>query len=364
MDDRHNCMSVPNIFDYATTELSQDALICWLVACAEEATGVYRDRSLEFISALWAHHRNFRSNQFDISSVKKLSRQHKKIDVYFQAKIDNKTVHFVIEDKKDTLMHSEQLERYISEIVRSSKPDDEIRAIYFKTGHVYDDERERAEATGFSVFDASDIQTVLKQKKMSVDHEILRQYRSHFERQIEDRKDNLRRWNLNVDFVQWIFLKRLRDHLENRRDEWNQYLYDSFRESDHADWIWKGLARWRNTGGGAWTQYRFTKYMHWRLDAGYPLRLRVATEAAEKTANGFDTEIWGTWIDTFKQVQEAHKLPPTKFTRRMWYRKKLVSEGTVGTIDVKKLLRHEPIDEVLKRIVQFHMSFLCRLQRL
>ena len=44
---------VPNIFKYATKELSQDALICWLVACAKEETdGRLRECGRKFVRAL------------------------------------------------------------------------------------------------------------------------------------------------------------------------------------------------------------------------------------------------------------------------------------------------------------------------
>ena len=43
---------VPNIFRYATKELSQDAVICWLVACGREANGDLRECGLSFVRAL------------------------------------------------------------------------------------------------------------------------------------------------------------------------------------------------------------------------------------------------------------------------------------------------------------------------
>ena len=46
-------MSIPNIFKYATKELSQDAVICWLVACAAEATGDLQKCGLEFVRTLF-----------------------------------------------------------------------------------------------------------------------------------------------------------------------------------------------------------------------------------------------------------------------------------------------------------------------
>lgn len=363
-DDRKHHMDTPNIFDYATKELSQDAVICWLVACAKEATGVYQERGLEFISALWTHGRNSSEEPCVITNVESPSRQYKNIDVYFQATINDKVVSFVIEDKTDTLMRSGQMQRYINSIRGDSKPEDEILGIFFKTGYVYDEEMEQAETNNFPVFNALDMQKFLKQKPISDDHEILRQYRRHLESKIKDRESKEKRWDLDSDFVQWKFLKSLRDHLEDRRDEWNRYLDESFREMHKADWIWNGLARWKNTGGGAWTQYRFSKYLFWRLDAGYPLRLRVSTQEAENIANGFNAEIWGTWIQAFKEVQEAYELPARKFQRRMRHGNNLVSEGTVGTIDLKEFLQSESAESVLERLVRFHMSFLRRLQEM
>ena len=46
-------MPTPNIFYYATKELSQDAVICWLVSCASEATGSLRECGLAFVRTLF-----------------------------------------------------------------------------------------------------------------------------------------------------------------------------------------------------------------------------------------------------------------------------------------------------------------------
>ncbi len=46
-------MGIPNIFKFATKELSQDALICWLVACAKESEGELRECGLAFVQSLF-----------------------------------------------------------------------------------------------------------------------------------------------------------------------------------------------------------------------------------------------------------------------------------------------------------------------
>ena len=50
-------MRKANIFDYATKELSQDAFICWLVACASEDGRALQHCGQAFISALMNHGR-------------------------------------------------------------------------------------------------------------------------------------------------------------------------------------------------------------------------------------------------------------------------------------------------------------------
>ena len=54
-------MCRPNLFDYATKELSQDAVICWLIAWAQTEPTDERDRMLRdlgrsFVDALLAKH--------------------------------------------------------------------------------------------------------------------------------------------------------------------------------------------------------------------------------------------------------------------------------------------------------------------
>ena len=114
----------PNLFDYATSELSQDAVICWLVACAAESTGDLQECGLEpsFVRSFSSRQcrtgiercsgaeelmartgsRTLYDGPCDVSDVINIPDVSiDKIDVYFQAKVDGKKVSFIIEDKKD-----------------------------------------------------------------------------------------------------------------------------------------------------------------------------------------------------------------------------------------------------------------------
>lgn len=160
---------VPNIFRYATKELSQDAFICWLVACAREADGELRKCGLAFVEALMRSgegrvtdarsgaEESYCGEEHEIADVRGPWPQRGRMDVYFQAKVDESVVSFVLEGKTGTEMHGGQLERYRKVVGEDTEEEGLIKAVYFKTGYVFDDEREQAECAGYSVFDAEDV---------------------------------------------------------------------------------------------------------------------------------------------------------------------------------------------------------------
>ena len=154
-------MKAPNIFDYATSELSQDAFLCWLIACSDSEDESLKNLGLNFIrflydSTILEGDQILQDNDKIDGLVKNEKRpypwkQHEKIDVYFQAKINDKTVSFIIEDKTDTEMHSNQLKKYKEAIEKDKIQENEIRKIYLKTGYIYDDEKEFAKENGYGV---------------------------------------------------------------------------------------------------------------------------------------------------------------------------------------------------------------------
>ena len=124
-------MESPNLFSFATSELSQDAFICWLLAWADE-----KYKTVE--QALHQTGTKLLDRLLEVGKVKKpsaystveIKRQHKNIDVLI---LVNNDIAVIIEDKTHTKAHSDQLKRY-REIVKQDFPDREIAAIYFKTG--------------------------------------------------------------------------------------------------------------------------------------------------------------------------------------------------------------------------------------
>ncbi|WP_077341742.1 PD-(D/E)XK nuclease family protein [Pseudocolwellia agarivorans] len=123
-------MSSPNIFSFATSELSQDAFICWFLSWAKEEHAS-KDLSLhncakEFISIIFEKHS---LDMADIFSVE-ITKQDQNIDVL--CVINNKFA-IIIEDKTGTKHHSGQLKKYLDEILNRNYAPENILPIYYKT---------------------------------------------------------------------------------------------------------------------------------------------------------------------------------------------------------------------------------------
>ena len=120
----------PNLFKLATSELSQDSFIAWLLEWADSKNSQYNSSlhrvAQNFVRVLLG------KNDYNISQVK-AGRHWADIDVW--AEINNEYF-ILIEDKTNTCQHSGQLERYkkLAEEHYSEKSI-EICLIYLKTGN-------------------------------------------------------------------------------------------------------------------------------------------------------------------------------------------------------------------------------------
>ncbi len=124
-------MNRPNLFSYATSELSQDAFICWLLSWASPKhkdvdKGLHKC-AVYFINALFEKHSKEAPEKFEKIEIFK---QDYNIDVLC---IVNGNYAILIEDKTGTTNHSNQLVRYLEEIKKRSYEEENILPIYFKT---------------------------------------------------------------------------------------------------------------------------------------------------------------------------------------------------------------------------------------
>ena len=97
---------IPNIFDFATSELSQDAVFAWIIKWADPK---YKDKDAEMFSVAQNFVRMLLGEKdYAISSIN-VGRQWCNIDIWVEI---NDDTFLVIEDKTNTSIHDNQLERY------------------------------------------------------------------------------------------------------------------------------------------------------------------------------------------------------------------------------------------------------------
>ncbi|MGE6327147.1 PD-(D/E)XK nuclease family protein [Psychrobacter pacificensis] len=130
-------MTTPNLFKFATSELSQDAFICWLLSWADQdyQTGSDKHKALNKIA-------NRVLALFFDKAVKSLPSRIDKIVVKRQVNnidvlcIINDTYCVLIEDKVGSIQHSNQLVRYKQFMINDHKvtfAEDKIIPIYLQT---------------------------------------------------------------------------------------------------------------------------------------------------------------------------------------------------------------------------------------
>lgn len=120
----------PNLFNYATSELSQDAFLLWLLEWGNPENKNY-DCNLYEISKTFILFLIDESEFFEIESVECM-KQYKNIDVLA---LINKKIAVIIEDKIFTNEHGNQIEKYQSIVQRNLGANCIIKSVYLKTGN-------------------------------------------------------------------------------------------------------------------------------------------------------------------------------------------------------------------------------------
>lgn len=167
----------PNIFSYATSELSQDAMFAWLLSWSApgyaEADPELHTIGQQFVRLLAGKGPDFEVRIIDVG------RQWENIDVW--AEINDNTF-LIIEDKTGTFIHNDQLERYKATVEKeyAGKRTDLCFA-YVKTGDEPRSVLNRIETIGYKTINRQDILTCLNGYK---GHDtLLVSYRRHLQKQ-------------------------------------------------------------------------------------------------------------------------------------------------------------------------------------
>jgi hypothetical protein len=264
---------VPNIFDYATGELSQDAFICWLIKLADCEGHELQAASKEFIALLCRIGGKDKDvSSFDVSAIQKLSQQkEEKIDVFFIAVIKGNKTCFIIEDKVDSQPHSGQLQRYYDHVLKKY-PEHSIVKIYFKTGYLFENDSKECEKAEYGILDYRTINNFLFSVKTqdviftSYRDFIHRKFFNRYEEGLKAMKEESGHQLLNNDFIQYEFVKLLSDVCQETigpkniktgvslgSDKWAHYrfiwLKDALGEGKHER-VWYRIEPRKNKGTG------------------------------------------------------------------------------------------------------------------
>jgi len=201
-------MTKPNIFKIATSELSQDAFITWLLQWGDKK--FKNDKPLHNCSVKFIRELLQKDSSFKVETVE-AGRQLKHIDVW--AKINNKYF-IIIEDKKGTKEHSNQLERY-KETVKNNfvdiKNNIKIVPVYFKMEEQGD--LNQVEKAGYTLFTRKKMLRILS--GYADGNDILKDYYEYL-RWLEDEIISYK--TLSIDQWRWYswkgFFSELQKHLE------------------------------------------------------------------------------------------------------------------------------------------------------
>lgn len=125
----------PNLFAFATSELSQDAVLCWLAAWSTPGAEAH-DPELAALGRAFLSKmldRAGRTLPEDVTNVR-VRRQYLNIDVLIEIEAASLSSPLVIclEDKTGTVEHSEQLARYRERLLEVGRRD--VIGIYVQTG--------------------------------------------------------------------------------------------------------------------------------------------------------------------------------------------------------------------------------------
>lgn len=348
-----------NIFSFAKKELSQDALLCYLVAYASvrDASAALREFGRNFVRFLFragakpdessvpvitpgngepTHH----SGDCEIGVVRNLEMQYAprgrrdKIDVFFQAEVDGKTVSFLIEDKTGTGAHSNQLARYLDAVRTDDQLEDFIKPIYLKTGYIYSNERVSVEANHYSIVTADDFLHFLEDQNVTRNDEILRQYEENLRHIVNERAVALEHWDMRQYHVQWEFMLRLQKLIPAEKPQ---------------PGTWNGVKNGPNNDGSPWTQYVFSfddhRGLFWRIDAWKPLRL-MRLGGDPRRVREDDQPAFRQLADEIGGLQRPD------------FRSKSGREMTIGAIAFPQ----DPgrMDDFVERVARLHRGFLQR----
>ena len=209
-----------NIFNFATSELSQDAFICWLCNWVNFDDNSLSEDEKKLKSLATEFIEKMLGEKLEDRKVN-IKRQYQKIDVLLE--IQNKTefitkgnninpivdMYVIIEDKVGIGLHSNQIERYRELISEKNEKDNgsraKIKVVYYK---IYDeDNMERLKEDGIDIiFERKDMLALLEKYKNSFNNILVEDYYNYLN---------------NIE-------KDVNSYIDKKLEDWNSNCYIGF----------------------------------------------------------------------------------------------------------------------------------------
>ena len=323
----------PNLFDFATSELSQDAFICWLLSWANPTARsldpILHEAGSNFLKSLFS--KSDTAIPADIRDYK-VKKQYQSIDVLV---LINARVALVVEDKVHTANHSEQLVRYRN-VVAKGFPDcgDDIACIYLKTGDQskYEDVKRK----GYNVFTRSDFLDVLRQGRADgVSADIYLEFLDHLE-----------------GMERAVFAYR-----DLPLNEWDWSCWTGFYidlQKTLGDGSWDYVANPRGGFMGFWWHWKGTKYLQieGEFDPSVPSRLCFKLEVEDADEQSEQRNRWYHTILAASSQAELALSKPKHFGKGTYMTAAIADEEFRKT-DANGIIDMEGTVSFLRRAERF-----------
>ncbi|MCI1823130.1 MAG: PD-(D/E)XK nuclease family protein [Megasphaera sp.] len=158
-----------NLFTYATSELSQDAFLCWLISFADstaEKDSHLQSCARKFLCTAIPALENETINKI------KINKQYKHIDALITI---NEKYELIIEDKTYTEEHNDQLHRYTKEIEDEfTDKGFKVKGLYYKIG--FQNDYSAIQDAGYEIIDRSTMLEILNPFKEKIKNQIWQDY--------------------------------------------------------------------------------------------------------------------------------------------------------------------------------------------
>jgi hypothetical protein len=208
--------SKPNIFRLATKELSQDSFFAWLLQWADNSHNQYNpelnETAKDFVRLLIGQ-----SQDYQIAKVE-AGRQWHNIDVWAEI---NDEYFLGIEDKTNTVEHSEQLERYKQIATEHYKNKNyKLTFVYLKTGNESSLTLKKIIDKGYLVIGRKAVLNILN--KRQIQNEIINDFKEYLTT-IEDLTNSYNKFE-NIT-TEWKAAEGFYIKLQELIPEWTDWRY-------------------------------------------------------------------------------------------------------------------------------------------